>query len=308
MPTPEVLNQGRFQVIVSPFSRSGASKMEELQALLEDHGDVKSFKDFDDLERLLLQQVEAKKPVVWVGGGDGTIRFAAQVLKHQEIALGILPLGTGNSLARDLNIPLSLDKAVEALLHSQEVEHIDLGLFGDEVFVNVATLGASTQIAKGLRKKEKRYLGILSYIPALRRGLPHLESVRVSLHSPDYSYTGRVVQLVVASGQNHMGVIKVTQKADITDGKLSVYLVRDEGKKSLMRYARALGIRRQELAGNVDSFETDCIDLRLPKPQPFVIDGETRMTDQVAIRILPGALRVLLPYDPQHDDPARSEV
>lgn len=232
---------------------------------------------------------------IWVGGGDGSIRLAAKELVNSQIPIGILPLGTGNSLARELEIPLRLEDAMDLYLHDPAQMDIDVGCFGDEFFVNVATIGLTTDIAKELQTLHKGLWGRLAYVPAMFRTLQHCVPFWIEIQTPQGSMKGRVYQFVAASGRLHGGPFPVTEHASIVDGKLSLYAVRADGPLTVLRYLRAVIVGRHTELENVWTIEASEAKVSLRRPRHFVIDGDRVQRRNVTLGIEPSSLRVLVP-------------
>jgi len=110
---------------------------------------------------------------VIVGGGDGTISSIVDYFAHQDVVLGILPLGTGNSFARTLGIPLTLEGAVDVIVHGK-VADIDLGKVDQDYFANIASIGFSAEVARNSSNRLKKLLGPLAYgLVAVREFVRH---------------------------------------------------------------------------------------------------------------------------------------
>jgi diacylglycerol kinase-like protein len=85
--------------------------------------------------------------LIVVGGGDGTLSAIVDYFAYQNVVVGLLPLGTGNSFARSLGIPLSLEGAIEGITNGKVVD-IDLGKVDGDYFANVASIGFSAEVAR----------------------------------------------------------------------------------------------------------------------------------------------------------------
>lgn len=101
---------------------------------------------------------------IWVGGGDGTLRSAAELVMKRDGVLGVLPLGTMNLLARDLNIPLEIEQAVAALSNAT-VEPIDVGRVNRGIFLNKSALGLYPEMIVD-RERRRRLFGLAKW-PAM---------------------------------------------------------------------------------------------------------------------------------------------
>jgi len=90
--------------------------------------------------------LKRKAKIVIVGGGDGSMATAVDLLAHRKTVLGVLPLGTGNSFALTLGVPDDLQAAIGVIAGSR-VARVDLGVANERHFANFATIGLSAEIA-----------------------------------------------------------------------------------------------------------------------------------------------------------------
>src|SRR5262245_11374500 len=100
---------------------------------------------------------------VFAWGGDGTINEVASALAFSDVALGIIPSGSGNGLARELRIDPRPERAIAAAL-TAEPRPIDVGELEQHLFVNVAGIGADAQIASRFNAPDNRRRGFLGYV------------------------------------------------------------------------------------------------------------------------------------------------
>lgn len=233
---------------------------------------------------------------VLVGGGDGTIRRALGPAIDHQMTLGLLPLGTGNSLCNDLGIG-ALDDAVAAI-KAGTARRIDVGRVGEHFFGNVVTLGASVKIAQQLQNQNKRLWGRLSYISAALRSYALMRPLHVTVESDQGEWTGFAFQLVVANGRIHSGRIPVGADATLESGHLEGYIVAGQHRSVLWQYGAAL------LTGR--PFEAECtvpisgksIRIHSRKPLRVIVDGDPVLRTPCEIECHANALSVLAPTDP----------
>ncbi len=240
---------------------------------------------------------DAGARVLAVGGGDGTLGKAAELCIELDLALGIIPTGTGNALAHELEIPIDPSKALR-LLESAVESRIDVGKAGDTTFVTVATVGISADIAKLLDKSGKSRFGRLAYIPAVIRAVRIAKPVLATIEADGQVLKRRVMQIVVASSRTHGGPFPASQSATNDDGKLSVYAVTTLKKSGLFWYALFLLGGRHEYLPDVWSVESESVTIRLAKPRRFVLDGEPTTRQNIEFRSEHKALRVMVPKKP----------
>lgn len=246
-----------------------------------------------DFGRKLKAALKSGAKEVWIGGGDGTVRQAAGILQGKDVILGILPLGTGNNLANELGIPAEPKGMVSFLASEAEEKSIDVGMFGDEAFVNVATVGMTSRIAFLLQKMNKEKVGRLVYIPAAYLSFVFSRRLYLRIESDNFNFEGKVVQAVIASSKLHAGPFKVIPNAELTDGHLAVYVVKAKTRWEAMRYGWMLVRGRHAELPYVITGKMNSGHIHLKRSKMFVLDGDLTPCSGTEIKVLPHALRVL---------------
>ena len=128
--------------------------------------------------------------LVVVGGGDGTMSYAAGRVAGTNVVLGVLPLGTANDFARTLEIPNNLAEACATIADGKVVD-IDLGRANGEPFLNVASVGLSVAVTEALSPRLKRYIGPLAYSIATALAYARHKPFRARLEFPRRATTSR---------------------------------------------------------------------------------------------------------------------
>ena len=108
----------------------------------------------DDIHRAVLTHIDQIDRIV-VGGGDGTLNASLSSVLDRHLPLGILPLGTGNDLARTLNIPFSLETAAK-IIASGHIQRIDLGTVNGTYFFNAASVGLAVDVTHSFRNRRRQ--------------------------------------------------------------------------------------------------------------------------------------------------------
>ena len=254
-----------------------------------------------DEMRVAIEKAAAESPdLVVVGGGDGTLGTAAGILRGTEVALGVLPLGTFNHFARDLGVPLELDKAVEAIV-TGTVKQIDVAEVNGRVFINNSSLGIYPRIVHW-RDELRSRLGLArgklwtfawAALTALRRA-PFLD---VDLCVDGDVQRLRAPFLLIGNNDYEMEGFRAGTRKSLRSGRLSVYMTRKRSRLRLVVLGlRALfGSLRQ--AHDFESCGAQTLEVRSRHARLLVAtDGEVQaMATPLRYRIHPGALRVVLP-------------
>jgi diacylglycerol kinase family enzyme len=132
----------------------------------------------------LAEQACAAGGLVVSGGGDGTIAAVAAALVGKDAVLGVLPMGTLNHFAKDLGIPLELEKAVQTLF-TGKVARVDVGEVNGRVFLNNSSIGFYPRLVQERERQQRQGRRRSSTIPGLRR---RRVSTRSSTHSARNDY------------------------------------------------------------------------------------------------------------------------
>ncbi|WP_314647694.1 diacylglycerol kinase family protein [uncultured Microbacterium sp.] len=247
--------------------------------------------------------------VVVAVGGDGTVRAVAEGLAGTEVALGIVPQGTGNLLARNLGVPLTTMTAALERVRDATPQHIDLGwveLDGEErAFTVMVGFGIDAQMLVETNDDLKDRAGWLAYVEAMGRALQGTEMtdmvIEIDGGEPEEV---RGHTMLIGNCGMLQGGIRLLPDAQLDDGLLDILLVSSEGALQWMSTLRTVvwdnGIRRA-LTGSDEAVSTDSaqhlavesISVRLAQPLVFEIDGEEMgEVTEFAVRVQAGALTV----------------
>lgn len=240
------------------------------------------------------QAVAAGYTRIIIGGGDGTLSGVMAAFAHQPITLGVLPLGTGNDLARTLGIPLDLPGAADVIA-AGNVARLDLGCANGTYFINTLSMGVSDDVSRAATRWLKRVLGFLAYGVAALRVLPRHKHFQVHIASVQKTCDVATHQLVVANGTYVGEHLKAGPDASIDDGALVVFTLEGRSRYQLIRGAWSVARGRQATDPRNNYFETNRLTVATTPPQRITLDGEPGGETPVTIIVEPRALRVYAP-------------
>jgi len=260
--------------------------------------------------------------VVMAAGGDGTVRSVAEGLRDTGVPIGLLPVGTGNLLARNLSMTLTnVEQAVTTVFTGTD-RAIDLGLVTitrpddaateEHVFLVMAGLGLDAKMIAKTNKRLKRAVGWLAYVDGIGRALPTLRPVRLRFRLDGSAWKSTSVHTVIVGNCGLLpGGFLLIPDARPDDGRLDIVALRPEGPfgwlKVWNKIAFENGVLRKSAAGrkiidlNNDvrsvSYSTgQDFELRLEGEQEIQLDGdEWGMATAVHCWVDPGALLVRVP-------------
>jgi diacylglycerol kinase family enzyme len=232
-------------------------------------------------------------------GGDGTITALAAALVGTDKNLAILPLGTVNALAKDLNVPLDLSAAVAALATGQS-HRIDVGEVNGRVFLHKVVVGVIPAVAAGRehirgRREAGARIGFLRYF--IRR-LARARRIAVAIE-PDQGErrVERVQALAVASNAYDEGLGQFFARHSLDQGKLTLYILRHLTLRDVLRLTAGmlLGNWRNDEALSVESVRSVTITLHKELIK-VMFDGEVEtLHTPLQFNIRPKALSVIVP-------------
>ena len=289
---------GQAVLLVNSNSRAGQEWFELTRKTLEDYDvELLSATVYSSVKALVKEAgnaVKANVPLIIIGGGDGTVNAVVGLIARSSSTLAIIPLGTGNAFARDLEIPMNVSGACDVILSGQPVD-VDLGKIDRRFFVNVATIGLTTEIAGQLTNPMKKIYGRFAYAVALIRGLRHLKPFRVLLSTENGMNEFECMQLVIGNGRFHAGPFPVLPEAGIQTGKFSIYALKGNRRSELIKYAFMLpGGHHAMLAQVHCEYATEGSIHTAPSVR-VTIDGEIACRTPVQFEVNPGALKVIAP-------------
>ena len=242
--------------------------------------------------------VDAAVDTVVVGGGDGTINTAAEILLKAGKPLGVLPLGTLNHFARDLGLPTDLEAALRAVA-AGHLRRVDVGEVNGRVFLNNCSIGLYVH---AVRQRERlRALHGWAKWTAMSRGaweaLLRFRVFRLRLHLPGGSRRLSTPQLVIANNRYDTRLLAMGRRERLDEGQLWVYAARDRGRFGFVRLVWRALVGRLEDERDFEAEGTPHLEIveRRPGRRIFLArDGELdELHAPLRFRSRPGALTVV---------------
>ena len=238
--------------------------------------------------------VENGAELVFACGGDGTVRACVTTLAGTDVALAVLPAGTGNLLAANLGLAGDVATGIQVALDGGR-RRIDVGVVEDRCFAVLAGMGFDAQMLEGTSESAKKWIGWLAYLGGaakhLRGGpmrvLIRLDGGKVMRRRPRTVIVGNVGRL--------QGGVRLLTAAEPDDGKLDVAIL---SPRNLAHWA-ALGwavLRRKERVPLMETYTAQRIEIYSAKPQPRQLDGDLIEPGKtMSISVRPRALLLCVP-------------
>ncbi len=242
------------------------------------------------------QAVEKGAKLIIAAGGDGTINEIVSGMAGSSAVLGIIPLGTVNVLARELGIPLKIEKAIKTILDGR-VRKIDLGIANSRCFTLMAGFGFDAAVVANVVQPLKDLIGPTAYILKGLETLARYNATKFTLEMPDNRYCGWAYVVVVANSPTYAYKLKIAPYGSHDDGLLDVLVFEQPVtlKLGFLRQIFEMLIQRHVYDKNVLYFKTTSVIVRSEPDTLVQFDGDPFGKTPVAISISPKALPVIVP-------------
>lgn len=325
MATPSAPRQQRAAVVYNPIKVDLPKLRAAVDAAADRHGWAEpawfATTEEDPGQGATASALRRGADVVLAAGGDGTVRAVAEALRSTDVPLALLPQGTGNLLARNLDLPLTDLEASVELAFSGVDRPIDLGIAaitrsdGESsvhAFLVMAGLGLDAKMIKNTSTKLKKAVGWLAYIDGIARSLPELKPVRLHYRLDRGVLRSMNVHTIIIGNCGVLpGGFLLMPDAAPDDGILDIAALRPRGPfgwaKVWQKVAWENGVLRKSAIGrkiidlsadvrDVTYLRARELSMTVDEPQEFQLDGD-EFGEALTVRttVDPGALLVKLP-------------
>lgn len=286
--------------IINPISGKGNHNIGKTE--LEKHFPKENFKievDYSNYKKhaisLTKKAIEYNPSYIVACGGDGTINEVASCLINTKIKLGIIPVGSGNGLASNLNIPKEIEKATE-IIRNGNSQTIDVGQVNEHYFFSNMGIGIDAHIIKKYETYKKRTL--IAYLKASILSSFQFKTIQTQL-----TFNNRIINinsfLLFISNSNEMGYgMSLTPKASLQDGWLDLV------KVSKLGFIDKLVLGMYVLSNKIEKFKKaehtliQKLSIEIPNKinTDIQIDGEFHnvRTNKINVSIIKNGLEIIV--------------
>ena len=239
--------------------------------------------------------------VVVAVGGDGTVNEVARSLIHSDSALGIIPCGSGNGLARHLRIPMKPEGALQ-VLSDCHIEQLDFGMIDQNPFFCTCGVGFDAFISDRFSKAGHR--GLITYIKnTLKEGVRY-KSDTYEIMIDGERHVFRAFVIACANASQYGNDAYIAPQASMRDGLMDVTIM--EPFSLLDRLQIAIQLFKKNITSNSHIRTFRCSQLHIKRSAPGVIhlDGDPKEAgEELDVKIIPQGIRMVVniqeqPYSP----------
>lgn len=241
-------------------------------------------------EELLRQALADLKPdrVVAVGG-DGTLKLVAEQLLDTNIPLGVLPAGSANGMARELNIPTDMEGSLNVVVNG-EPKPVDLISINDDLCLHLSDIGLNAQVVK--HYEQNNWRGMSGYLRSVLKALRKRRRLRVEIDTGEDCVQREALMIVLANARMYGTGAVINPDGDLSDGQFEVVVFRQLtfwGLLKLFWRYRPFDPR------HIEVFTATSVKIETQRRAYFQVDGEYRgLITKLIARIRPGAIKILV--------------
>lgn len=228
---------------------------------------------------------------ILIAGGDGTIKLVAEALEDEDVIIGILPAGSANGLAVDLNLPATIEENLSIAFHNDFME-IDMICINGKKCIHLSDLGLNAELIKNYEDSSVR--GKVGYALQVITTLTKLEepfSVKIVANGITSECVARMI--VIANSQKYGTGVTINPDGKIDDGKFELIILKN---LDLMVFGKIITGNMPVNSEDVEIISTDKATVNTTSPVSFQIDGEFMGEETMLdIRILHSQMKVAIP-------------
>lgn len=226
-----------------------------------------------------------------ITGGDGTVHIAVNTADLETNTFSIVALGSGNDFIK--NFKRNKFAALLSNIKTQKATPVDLIQINEKKAAVLAGIGFDAHVSNAAHQQNWKIPAIKYIIPVIRH-MFFYKGLKMKITGKDLEYTGRVFMLSCGNGFRAGGGFKLYPQAKIDDGKMDVLLIEPPTFWQKLKYVWLVNFGKHLNLNIVKYVQTDKISVELEQEDFYNTDGDVYRAKRMDIRILPGAMRVIM--------------
>jgi len=230
-------------------------------------------------------------------GGDGTVHWLLPALVNRPVTLGVIPLGTANDLARNWGIPLDINGAVDLLAKGQP-KTIDVIETRSGIYIaGAGGVGFDAAVIQRGLPWRQRWKGVFPFLPAILLEFFKYRSPLVTVAAGQWRYDGPAWQVIFTKISRYALLLQISSSVKMDDGLMEICLVPGLPKSYILMRALLFPFWGFRSLPAAQFFSASTVVIESSPPLKFHGDGELIGQTPAIFRVLPKALRVMMPED-----------
>jgi diacylglycerol kinase (ATP) len=244
--------------------------------------------DFKELQALYQ---ECKPERIVVAGGDGTIKMVAEAMENHDVVIGILPAGSANGLATDLNLPTSIEENLNIAFLNDYIE-IDMICINGKKCIHLSDIGINADLVKNYEESDSR--GFWGYAKQAFTTLKESDDyfiASITANGKTQEHAARII--IIANSQKYGTGVVINPDGNMSDGKLELIILKS---LDIILLGKIITGNMPIDSDDVEIISTEKAFIKTDRLVNFQIDGEYCGTqNELEIRILHKQMKIVIP-------------
>jgi YegS/Rv2252/BmrU family lipid kinase len=290
----------------SGLNRSGNQLSLIRQHLYENHFEFSIIdlpKPYEEIRDIVSQSINNGFDLFVAAGGDGTVSLVSDPLVGTGKPLGIIPLGTGNLIAKTLNIPLKLDKALELITSpNHDILQIDtLKVVNDRNYLSNVSVGVTPELMANTCQDDKQRMGFLAYFVSLVKQLLGLKLHRYYIEYDQHQASFLATEILITNGRSTgLQGLEWSEDVSVNDGELDIIVLRAVNIMDFLRLVFSIFTKKQKSNPRIRqlTFRDYC---RIETRQTVRVqaDGDVVRETPVEVYLVPKSMSIIINHSEQ---------
>lgn len=232
------------------------------------------------------------KDIVVAVGGDGTVNEVARAIVHSGTALGIIPCGSGNGLARHLLLPMNVKKAIE-VLNECEIRALDYGIINGYPFFCTCGMGFDAFVSQKFAEAGKR--GPITYVEnVLREGLKYKPETYI-LQDENGTIKHKAFLISCANASQYGNNAYIAPQASMSDGLMDVIIMEPFDVFEAPQISIDMFNKTLDKSSKIKTFKCRKLHIHRSKPGAIHYDGDPAMTgEDIDVELVPNGINIVV--------------
>ena len=246
--------------------------------------------DKNNAQHLERRIAKLKPQIIVAVGGDGTVSMVAKKILNTDIVLGIIPAGSANGMARELNIPDNVEVALK-IIETGITKKADAISINNLICLHLSDIGLNARLVKYFEEGNMR--GKLGYAKVALKVLFNTQNIRVIIKSKDSELKRDAFMVVLANASKYGTGAVINPTGDLYDGLFEVVIIKHIGIGTLLKRWITPKVLDPE---KIEVIRAESVQIYTNRKVHFQVDGEyIGKVKQVSAKILAGQLNILVP-------------
>ena len=296
---PEKRLKEKMLFVINPISGDNdkINLEEEIKAFMKEHHQQVEFYHTTgkDDKKSIQKIIDKQNPSTVVAiGGDGTCNLVAQTVLHTPVKIGIVPFGSANGMAAELDLPANLEDNLNIIINGKSKDVDVLSINNEHISLHLSDLGFNAQLIDAYEKGETR--GLLGYAKSFIDNFGDASPAKFEIVYDEKTITKEAFMIVLANASKFGTGAVINPQGKPDDGYFEIIVVRPQNFINFLEMLVPFYTRKIHTLDFVDTYKCKQVKIKNPEKQSLQIDGEKiGQPQQVDVEILPRSLKVIVP-------------